>query len=442
MTGEHKSQVVLLGAGAAGLAAARRLADAGAQVTVLEARDRVGGRISTLRPVPGEPAIELGAEFIHGRPPELLDLTHRAGVKPDEISGTTWCRFEPPLQPCDFFSDVEQVLTQMDPGARDLSFRDLLDREMPEDSLSKRRALGYVEGFHAADANRISVRSLVADEQASDEIDGDHHFRLLEGYDRLLDPLLGKDQPLARRFELRLRTVAHAVRWSRDSVLVQCTRDGQACFFRARRAIITLPLGVLQAPAGDPAHVSFSPALSSKRQALRLLASGPVVRVSLRFHRRFWQDLQRSGRTLNNMSFLFTEHGTFPTWWSQAPAITPVLTGWSAGPRGQRVAELPREQIIAEALDGLAEGLELQPAAVSELLAEAYLHDWVGDPFARGGYSYVVVGGEHAARELAAPLENTLFFAGEATDYHGHHGTVNGALASGYRAAEEVLTSL
>jgi monoamine oxidase len=440
--GEQVTKIVVFGAGAAGLAAARRLADSGLQVTVLEARDRIGGRVWTLRPAGLDTAIELGAEFIHGRAPELFELAGRAGVTPDSLSGTNWCRFGPPLRPCDFFDKVERVMINLERETADISFRDFVERELPNDSLTKRQAVGYIEGFHAAHAERISVRSLVRDNRASQEIDGEHHFRVPDGYERLLAPLLNGQHALTRQFELRLGAVVRAVHWQRGTVEVRALVNGAPQTFRAERAVITLPLGVLQAAAGDAAHVAFFPALAMKAHALRHLASGPAVRVMLVFRRRFWGDIQRHGKSLESLSFLFTSHEWFPTWWTQSPEPTPVITGWAAGPHADRLAGLPREQVIARAVDSLAEALEMRSGAVHELLTAAYTHDWQADPFARGGYSYETVGGDHAARELAQPVENTLFFAGEASDYHGHHGTVNGALNSGYRAAREVMDSL
>jgi monoamine oxidase len=441
LAGENAEKVLVFGAGAAGLAAARRLADSGLQVTVLEARDRPGGRVWTVHPPGIKTAIELGAEFVHGRAPELFELAGRAGVSPDPIHGTNWCRFGPPLRSCDFFEDVERVMERMHRQTADISFREFIERELPGDNITKRQAIGYVEGFHAAHADRISVQSLVLDKRATDEIDGDHHFRVAGGYERLLAPLLNQ-QPLSPPFELCLGAVVRAVHWSSGTVEVRAEVHGAPHRFRASRAVITLPLGVLQAPAGDPAHIEFSPPLSSKDRALQYLASGAAVRVSLLFHRRFWDGIHRQGQSLARLGFLFTDNPFFPTWWTQAPWDTSVITGWSAGPRGDALTGMAREQVIAHALDSLAQALELQPAALQELLADTYTHDWQADPLARGAYSYVMVGGMNAARELAQPLEATLFFAGEATDSHGHHGTVNGAVASGYRAAREVIESL
>ncbi|HTK94550.1 MAG TPA: FAD-dependent oxidoreductase, partial [Terriglobales bacterium] len=131
-----------------------------------------------------------------------------------------------------------------------------------------------------------------------------------------------------------------------------------------------------------------------------------------------------------------------PTWWSQLPAKSPVLTAWSAGPRGAQNSGLSSQQVAARALDSLANILGYDRARLDSLLLEAHTHDWQADPFARGGYSYVVAGGAGAERELAQPLDDTLFFAGEAANFEGHNGTVNGAMMTGYRVAREILERL
>jgi monoamine oxidase len=170
---------------------------------------------------------------------------------------------------------------------------------------------------------------------------------------------------------------------------------------------------------------------------------GPVIRVSLRFRERFWDSLHDdNGRALADLGFLFSEDPHFPTWWSQLPARSPVLTAWSAGPRGERNSGVTKDEVAHRALDSLANILAFDRERLGDLLVEAHTHDWQADPFARGGYSYVVAGGEGAERELAQPLDDTLFFAGEAANYDGHNGTVNGAMMTGYRVAREILERL
>ncbi|MBV9574756.1 MAG: FAD-dependent oxidoreductase, partial [Acidobacteriales bacterium] len=212
----------------------------------------------------------------------------------------------------------------------------------------------------------------------------------------------------------------------------------------APRALITLPLGVLQASSRKKGAVRFAPPLpADKRVALRKLAMGRVVRVTLRFRERFWDNFTASSggkdQSLSHMNFLFSTDPWFPTWWTAFPQRFPILVGWAPFRCADRLSGRSLAFVTGKALRTLSRLLPITRARLADLLEEVYFHDWQGDPFARGAYSYVKVGGEGAQKLLAAPIERTLFFAGEATDTSGHNGTVHGAIASGLRAAKEIL---
>jgi monoamine oxidase len=168
---------------------------------------------------------------------------------------------------------------------------------------------------------------------------------------------------------------------------------------------------------------------------------GKVFRVALHFRHRFWDDLKSSveGTTLSNMSFLFSHDEWFPTWWTTMPEKLPIITGWAPDRCADQLVGKSRDFIIDRAIQTLSRLLNLDPAFLASLLEAAYFHDWQGDPFARGAYSYGTVGSDGAQEALAAPIEGTLFFAGEATA-SGQTGTVHGAIASGHRAAREIAS--
>jgi monoamine oxidase len=428
------ADVAIIGAGAAGLCAAGELSRAGLTVELLEARDRIGGRIWSIPGTSGEPAIELGAEFIHGRAPEILDLVKPAHLEVAEVAGEMWSRRQGRTleQTNDFFQEVDQILEKMQRGSRDRSFKEFLDECVPEETEAKRWALQYVQGFHAAKPERVGVWGLIEGEEASEQIDGDAQFRILNGYSLLVDYLRAQ---LAPTCHLHLHAEVERVAWKRGNVEL-ALNHGRT--IRAKKAVVTLPLSILK--RGD---VRFEPALTAKQRALACLEMGPVVRASLRFRERFWDSLKDdNGKSLAELGFLFSEENWFPTWWSQLPARTPVLTAWSAGNRGEQNSGLTKDEVGARALESLANILSCDRAKLDALLVDAHTHDWQADPFARGGYSYVAAGGEGAERELAQPLDDTLFFAGEATNFEGHNGTVNGAMMTGYRVAREILERL
>jgi len=438
------ADVVVIGAGIAGIAAAHQLSRSGLNVSLLEARDRPGGRILTLHPASLAAPIELGAEFVHGKPPTICEIVEREGLEVEELTGEPWCGENDQLQKCDeLFAEVDKIFEALEKTKSDCSFAEFLQHHGQQFSeKAKERAVSYVEGFHAADRNRISIRSLIKSNEADKGIHGDRQFRIRAGYDSVLQSLL-RELP-KHRVELLLNTPVKVVNWSPGRVSIQASLHDQGRQqFVAAAAIITLPLGVLKTAPGSPSFVQFAPSLAQKREALDGLEMGGAVRVSFQFKRRFWAEpefsVPKAHGDLSQMGFLFASRAEFPTWWTMMPREAPVLTGWEAGPRAQALAGLDESQVTRRALTELADILGVEIGALETLVERGYTHDWQRDPFSEGAYSYALVGGMEASRELARPIADTLFFAGEATDFSGHHATVHGALASGYRAANEVL---
>ena len=429
--------IIIVGAGVAGLAAAVQLARTGMHVLILEGRDRIGGRIFTKHDPVCDAPVELGAEFIHGCPPEIWDLLRRHKLPAQEFTGETWCYRQGSLGQCDFFSDVDELLERMDEHGPDQSFSDFLQKYRSEaESNPKLReacdwARSYVTGFHAADPDLISVHSLVKGTRADEEIDGERAFRINGGYAALIDIFEKKAQDL--RVDIRLNTAVRGIEWHVGVVKVKTDKNT----LTAPRVLITVPLAVLQANG-----ISFTPVLpAQKADALAKLEMGKVIRVTLRFRERFWEDVRppQGKKTFSNLGFLLSHEEWFPTWWTTLPKNLPIITGWAPFQNAERLSEQSREFIIDKALQALSRAMNSGRQELNTLFEEIYWHDWQNDPFSRGAYSYVKVGGDGAEENLASPVDNTLYFAGEATDFSGHNGTVHGAIASGNRAAKEIL---
>lgn len=422
------TDVVVVGAGVAGLAAADALVADGADVVVVEARDRIGGRVHTIRPAGAVAPIELGAEFVHGRVPETLGVADEAGLLLTAIDGQNWRVRAGVRESADESSaSFERVFGQMDDGrTADRSFEAFLAeaRVDPGDAAMARQ---YVQGFDAADPARVGVRWLAQTEAASERDDAEHQYRIVSGYDRV-------PQWLARRIgpgALRLSSPVERIAWRRGAATAG-VRGGATV--EGRAAIVTVPLAVLSANDG----IVFDPPLGGdKRAAMAGMATGSVVRLVVRFREAFWE-----GMGFDRMGFLFTSDRTVPTWWTSYPLRTPVLVGWVGGPSATALATLGADAIADRALGALATQLGVERRWLNERAVEHWYHDWDHDPFARGAYSYGLVNGIDAPRVLRAPVDRTLFFAGEATDADGRSGTVHAAIASGRRAAGEVLAAL
>ena len=383
-------QTLILGAGMAGLAAARTLAEAGHEVTILEASDRIGGRIFTERTPTGS-IIEHGAEFIHGRPPELLALIAEANLTLYERTGT--------FLNADLEQEAEDDREDPLEALKHYTGPDLPIHPIPRDPRPppsrKAEAIRYVEGFNAADATRISVHALARQQAAEDAIEGHRLARIAEGYDRLPHYLWQQAENAGAR--LLLKTPATQITWHPGHVTIN--------HHTAQRTIITVPLPILQSL---PIHPPIP---------LPQLAMGQVLRFTLLLRQPLWPA---------EMSFLLTPNLVY---WTAHPHDPHTLTGWLGGPRSRQFTQ-------SEALTATAEALKLPLTTLQQNLISFHTHDWSTDPHTRGAYSWVPTGA------LPVPPDHfaqTLYLAGEHTDTTGHWGTVHAAYRSGLRAAHQIL---
>ncbi len=437
---DRRWDVIVIGAGAAGLEAAAQLTRAGRSVLLLEARERVGGRIFTL-PAPHFPApLELGAEFIHGEAAASRALLQQAGIAAIDAAAPRWVLRSGVLEPGeDWFASLLPALQAAEIlRVRDVAFESLLEDHLagvlaPEVRAAARR---MAEGFDAADPARASARALVR-EWTGDTLGDVPQSRPEGGYAGLLALLLARADP--RHLQVRLKAPVSQVRWSAQGITVTGARWGERYEAHAARLIVTVPLGVLQQPPGTPGSLEFSPELPGKADALAGLASGSVLKVLLRFAQPFWRSVRNA--RYREAGFFIAPGTTLPTFWTAAPLTAPLLTAWYGGPRAAALAAGGEAGFVPQILSALST-LFGADCGAGDLLEACDWHDWEGDPFARGAYSYTLVGGEPARAALAAPVAGTVFFAGEATDCGDDSGTVAGALATGTRAAREVLATL
>lgn len=433
---EHTSDILVLGAGMAGLAAARALAELGLRPLVIEARDRVGGRIHSLQTSQG--VVELGAEFVHGKDPRLWALIEEAGAATVERDGAM-LRESASGELAQDEHVEERLFDPLEPLAdlqKDMSFTEwLASTDVPKEQHVALRS--YVEGFNAADANRISAQSLGLQQKAEERIEGDRAWHVRGGYSQLAVYLANRVQKLGG--VVRLNCVVNSVRWRAGEVVVE-TNSG---VFRAPRCVVTLPLGVLQRVNQD-GGIRFEPEPAAIAHA-RQLAMGSAERFTMIFREPWWEQSKRvNKKALETMSFLFTFRRMPPVWWTShpEPQALPTLTGWAGGPRAAKLVGLNANELGDEACRALAEVFGLPEQHVCDSLLATHKHDWELDPFSYGAYSYVPAGALDAPAAMAKPERDSLFFAGEHTDTTANWGTVHAALGTGLRAAQQVFSSL
>src|ERR1700733_3324075 len=434
------ADVIVIGAGAAGLVAASDLAEAGLSVIVLEARERVGGRMYTLHDLGQQFPIELGAEFIHGRTPEILGPLRQNNIPVSEVDGDNWCFQKGRLSSCDFFSEVDDILQRMNDDGADESFASFLARCCRDASDDARKhALSYVAGFNAADPSKVGVHWLFHQMKAEEKIEGERAFRARGGYESFLSLL--RERIVKSGASVRTDTVVNRVAWVAGKVSVEAVCTKQTISLHSSRLLVTVPLGVLQARPGSPGAIEFSPVLpQEKLKSISGMEMGKVLRVVLHFRERFWDQIHPNGRqddTLTNMSFLFSQDEWFPTWWTAMPDRLPVLTAWAPWQCAEKL-ESDNVPVVTRALETLGRLFGKSSTELEALLEIAYFHDWQADPFSRGAYSYVKAGAADAPEILGRPVQGTLFFAGEAADITGNNGTVHGAIASARRAVARI----
>lgn len=418
-------RVIVIGAGAAGLMAARAMISRGIAVTVLESRTEAGGRIRSISAGEGRGVVEGGAEFIHGKLPETLALCNQAGIAYVETGGVTYRRNNGRwMEEDDMVDGWDDLMDKMSRAQPDDTLSAFLETHFPGDAYAalRKQATNYVQGFDLADPRRVSVQATYQ-EWSHEETE---NFRLPGGYMQLIHTL--EDQCRAQGSEIHTAQTVTTVEWRQGAVVVQ-TRSGQR--FEGTKVLTTVPVGLL-ASISHAQPIQFHPEIPEYRQAASDIGYGSVVRLMIDFKKRFWKE---------DTGFVLSDEAV-PTWWTQFPINNNLLTGWAGGPRGERLAGMADEEIVAVALQSLANLYDRSFEELRSNVQQSFVFNWNRDIHAQGGYSFPTPASAAARRLLNQPMATTLYFAGEALYEGDHPGTVEAALVSGRQVADRIVRDL
>ncbi|MFJ9554515.1 flavin monoamine oxidase family protein [Nocardiopsis sp. NPDC101807] len=426
-----RGHTIVVGAGMAGLAAADRLAREGERVTVLEGRDRTGGRIHSVRGWGGSTTLDVGASWMRGEENNpLADLVNEIGLRTAVFNRSTETAYDPKGRRLLFdrhrrnMEDVHLLQEHMYWGTVGANPRESMEegikQALYDANLVRARARDadeivhrIAESDHGADAEEIAFSAVAA----RHEFSGDDVV-FPDGMAQITDHL-------ARGLDVRLEHAVLSVGHGGDGARVRVdTPEGEETL-TADRVLVTVPLGVLKA-----GQVEFDPPLSEeKRDAVERLGNGSLEKLFLRFDEVFWGDAEV-------IVHLGAEEGTWFHWYAGQRVLgAPVLVSRNGGNAARFLEGKEDGEVVEHAMATLRGMFRKAPDPVDHLVTH-----WGDDPFARGAFSYTAVGSGDADRvALGNPVGDSLFFAGEATEIE-HTATVHGALLSGRRAADRVLT--
>jgi monoamine oxidase len=416
MMEKNTPHILIIGAGIAGLMAASLLIRKNYRITIIEARDRTGGRIQTLNK-PFSFPVEAGAEFIHGEKPLTISLLRKAGIEIQKVQGKFYTYKDGKLEnEAAHDPGWDLLLKKLSKLEVDETIASFLNRNFKEDKYKGlvQNVKSFVEGYDAADMNRVSALSLLNEWKNSDDED---QYRIDRGYGELIKYL--ERQITSEGAQLNLSAEVRHVEWSSRKVLVTTVNGNR---IEGDQLIITLPLGVLQKRS-----VSFEPSLPANYvKAIDDIGFGTVTKFLFEFNTSFWQQVILAKR--KDLAFQFSD-AEIPTWWSQSPLPFPLLTGWQGGPSVVTKSR-SKEDLFNRAIQSMSYLFDCSRNAIEKNIQTYAITNWTDDPFSYGAYAYATVESNKARKVMCNPILDTIYFAGEAFYNGPAMGTVEAALHS------------
>lgn len=421
--------IIIVGAGAAGLMAARELTAKEKKVILLEGNNRTGGRIHTIQPEGFTKPIEEASEFVHGALPLTLKLLKEANIHYVPVSGKMETfqngQFK---QQHEFTVGWDELIEEMEELKTDMPLADFLRQHFGGEKYAglRRSVQRFAEGFDLADIEKASVLA-IRREWANEE---DEQYRIPGGYHQLVTFL--EQQATAQGCGIHLECIVKTIRWKQSEVEVSCA-NGKT--FTGNKVIIAVPIGVLQAPPSHKTALKFEPAIDEFSQAINNIGFGTVIKVLLQFKEPFWKE------KIKDLGFILSEM-VVPTWWTQLPDENPLLTGWLGGLLATSLYSNEKKdysKLCQLALQSLANIFDKDVNELREQLVAWHIADWHNNEFSRGAYSYYMLETEEALKVLNRSVQDTLFFAGEGCYDGPWGGTVEAALESGRDVAARII---
>jgi monoamine oxidase len=411
--------VIAIGAGIAGLKAAYDLQNKGLSVIVLEANDRIGGRIHTTTEFDSEFAIDLGAELVHTTTTPTWELINSQNLKTirlvndedkDESIDLTDFRY--------FFKALEsKQIPSPKPTEDILSY--LKRIEVDPELISEIEAGYVVDTERAEKINALAVLNRFDQMVKNGEMLGEKDFKIFGGYNQIY-------KILAEKLQIELAKPVTMVNWENNEIEVQTT---DASVYKSHKIVLTVPVAVLKKP-----NIQFVPELpEDKIQAIESFGVCDIVKIFLKFDEKILTP---------DVNILDVFEDEIPVWWKATITADEnyngeILVGWVSADKARKLYTLSQDEIIDLAVKDLEKKLNKTNLKPIKSLVQI----WKDEEFSSGAYSYIPAqASPDIIEDLAKPINNKIFWAGEATDPN--NATVNGAYYSGKRAANEILGTI